>query len=211
MPPQSPGGPFLVTPGTTEHRQRTTSAVSITSLFRRSAGVTGSSTGGSKSAPRVHHGAVDQEMITAGKPPEVMRYLSEVLSEMGMDVEVEGDYKYRCSRPAKRRDRRDVSDAPVGGGSRVFLGVLGRRQPSPARAAPPPENDPGNSSSALSGEQTLRSDTVYGDASEDVGDEVRFSVELTRLDRLKDTHSVDVRRLKGNLKSYKFIYDTLRM
>lgn len=51
---------------------------------------------------------------------------------------------------------------------------------------------------------------VYGARSEDPGDEVRFSVELTRLDGLVDTYSLDIRRLKGNLRSYKFIYDMLR-
>jgi protein-serine/threonine kinase len=51
---------------------------------------------------------------------------------------------------------------------------------------------------------------IYGDRAVDQGDEVRFSVELTRIDRLDDTYSLDVRRLKGNLRSYKFLYDTLR-
>ena len=51
---------------------------------------------------------------------------------------------------------------------------------------------------------------VYGDVAQDAGDEVRFSVELTRIDRLKDTYSLDIRRLKGNLRSYKFLYDTIR-
>ncbi|KAG6335082.1 hypothetical protein ID866_4010 [Astraeus odoratus] len=51
---------------------------------------------------------------------------------------------------------------------------------------------------------------IYGDTSQDAGDEVRFSVELTRIDRLKDTYSLDIRRLKGNLRSYKFLYDTIR-
>lgn len=51
---------------------------------------------------------------------------------------------------------------------------------------------------------------VYGDRSIDMQDEVRFSVELTRIDRLEDTFSLDIRRLKGNLRSYKFLYDTLR-
>ena len=45
---------------------------------------------------------------------------------------------------------------------------------------------------------------------EDAVDEVRFSVELTRLDGLHDTFSLDVRRLKGNLRSYKVLYDALR-
>jgi len=53
-------------------------------------------------------------------------------------------------------------------------------------------------------------DPLYGDTAQDAGDEVRFSVELTRLDRLNDTLSLDIRRLKGNLRSYKFLYDTLR-
>lgn len=57
---------------------------------------------------------------------------------------------------------------------------------------------------------TVHQETVYGDVTQDAGDEVRFSVELTRLDRLNDTFSLDIRRLKGNLRSYKFLYDTLR-
>lgn len=47
-------------------------------------------------------------------------------------------------------------------------------------------------------------ETAYGDPSQDAGDEVRFSVELTRIDRLNDMFSLDIRRLKGNLRSYKF-------
>lgn len=51
---------------------------------------------------------------------------------------------------------------------------------------------------------------VYGDRSIDQGDEVRFSVELTRIEGLDGTFSLDIRRLKGNLRSYKFLYDTVR-
>lgn len=50
---------------------------------------------------------------------------------------------------------------------------------------------------------------VYGDPTQDQGDEVRFYVELTKLDGLKDTFSIDIRRLKGNLRSYKFLYDCI--
>ena len=57
---------------------------------------------------------------------------------------------------------------------------------------------------------TISLETIYGDPQQDAGDEVRFSVELTRLARLDDTYSLDIRRLKGNLRSYKFLYDTLR-
>ena len=51
---------------------------------------------------------------------------------------------------------------------------------------------------------------LYGDRSSDQGDEVRITVELTRIDGLDDTFSLDIRRIKGNLRSYKFIYDTIR-
>lgn len=51
---------------------------------------------------------------------------------------------------------------------------------------------------------------VYGDRLNDQGDEVRFYVELTRIEGLDGTFSLDIRRLKGHLRSYKFLYDTLR-
>ncbi|KAG5637448.1 hypothetical protein H0H81_004557 [Sphagnurus paluster] len=51
---------------------------------------------------------------------------------------------------------------------------------------------------------------IYGAREQDRGDEVRFSVELTRLDGLTDTYSLDIRRLRGNLRSYKYIYDEVR-
>ncbi|KAI0742490.1 Pkinase-domain-containing protein [Daedaleopsis nitida] len=66
---------------------------------------------------------------------------------------------------------------------------------------------PGSSSEVAS---PIGLETVYGDTQQDAGDEVKFSVELTRLDRLDDTYSLDIRRMKGNLRSYKFIYDNLR-
>ena len=64
--------------------------------------------------------------------------------------------------------------------------------------------------SVIVNEPLASADIVYGDPSQDAGDEVRFSVELTRIDRLNDTYSLDIRRLKGNLRSYKYLYDTLR-
>ncbi|KZT00366.1 Pkinase-domain-containing protein [Laetiporus sulphureus 93-53] len=61
-----------------------------------------------------------------------------------------------------------------------------------------------------SADSPIATESVYGDSQQDQGDEIRFSVELTRMDRLNDTYSLDIRRLKGNLRSYKFVYDTLR-
>ena len=107
---------------------------------------------------------------------------------------------------------------PSSGG--MLKGLLMRRQSSQVSnpGSPPVESEnssPGNNESNPSlttptSEQPSTVSTLYGDQSQDQGGEVRFSVELTRLDRLEDTYSLDIRRLKGNLKSYKFLYDSLR-
>lgn len=51
---------------------------------------------------------------------------------------------------------------------------------------------------------------IYGKRSEDKGGEVIFSVELTRMGGLPDMYHLDIRRLKGELKSYQFLYTKLR-
>jgi len=94
----------------------------------------------------------------------------------------------------------------------MLRGLLMRRQSSQVSS-----HSIGASGSAAFDEETsvvveepISSNATYGDPSQDAGDEVRFSVELTRIDRLNDTYSLDIRRLKGNLRSYKYLYDTVR-
>lgn len=43
----------------------------------------------------------------------------------------------------------------------------------------------------------------------DHGEEIRFSVELTRLRNLPGLLSVDVKRLRGDVWAYKLVHDTL--
>jgi len=88
-----------------------------------------------------------------------------------------------------------------------------RRQSSQsnhAHISSPPSIAFDDETSVIVNEPLPSADIAYGDSSQDAGDEVRFSVELTRIDRLNDTYSLDIRRLKGNLRSYKYLYDTLR-
>ena len=47
---------------------------------------------------------------------------------------------------------------------------------------------------------------LYGEESIDSGEEVRFSIELCRIRNLSGIYSVDIRRMKGNLWAYKFLY-----
>ncbi|TFK37561.1 hypothetical protein BDQ12DRAFT_724015 [Crucibulum laeve] len=117
-----------------------------------------------------HRGAIDSAMITTKPPSVAMKNVTEVLKGMGVNIEVESEFRYRCVREKKERlSSQDGSNA-----------VAPRQSP--------PSGNPAN----------------------DPGDEVVFSVELTRLARLNDTYSVDIRRLKGKLQSYKFLYDTIR-
>ena len=56
-----------------------------------------------KNILRVHHGAMDQTTITSGNPPEVMKHVLDVLLEMGLEVQEESQYKFRCIRLKKRK------------------------------------------------------------------------------------------------------------
>ncbi|KAG7447194.1 Pkinase-domain-containing protein [Guyanagaster necrorhizus] len=241
------------------HPQRTPSSATDASLMtpsfvtriRNSVTVGGGSGGGGSHSKnvagvlRIHHGAVDQDMVTTRSPPEVIKHMKEVLIGMGIEVQVESEYKYRCIR-AKRRKVPGASNviANVGAGpssgglaavtmmgSAASNGVDKRGLPVPSHASfsggmlrgllmrrqSSHVSQPGNMAVSFEEEPSVMVletgavlDPVYGDSTEDVGDEVRFSVELTRMDRLNDTYSLDIRRLKGNLRSYKFLYDTVR-
>lgn len=96
----------------------------------------------------------------------------------------------------------------------MLKGLLMRRQSSQVSGVAPSQasmdDDTGAMASSPVDSQLGTHEAIYGDTSQDAGDEVRFSIELTRIDRLKDTYSLDIRRLKGNLRSYKFLYDTIR-
>lgn len=109
------------------------------------------------------------------------------------------------------------SHGSFGGTGGMLRGLLMRRQSSQVSTHATPFTE-GLQSAASGSEQSVAAGTeggtgtepIYGDRTVDAWDEVRFSVELTRLDRLNDTYSLDIRRLKGNLRSYKYLYDTLR-
>lgn len=162
---------------------------------------------------RIHHGAVDQTMVTTGKPPVVMDRIKEVLQDMGIEVQLESEFKYRCVRAKRQKvDGAEVAAVTVIG-SAASNGVDKRGLPVPSSFHGTGGMLRGllmrrQSSQVSNGSQPSLEDPPA--ASSDLGDEVRFSVELTRIDRLEGTYSLDIRRLKGNLRSYKVLYDTIR-
>ena len=266
------------------HSQRSASSIleaatptSLVARFRNSVTVGGGSYSHhthDKTHPhgqlRIHHGAVDQTTITTRPPPEVMAHVKKVLEGMGVEIQLESEYKYRCIRAKRKKnvvgssitasvsssspatslaavtmvgsaasngvshfsmglfvlypnifflqiDKRGLpvpSPSAFSGTGGMLRGLLMRRQSSQVSNHGPSSSQPSlafdDETSVIVNEPLLIQDTAFGDPSQDAGDEVRFSVELTRLDRLNDTFSLDIRRLKGNLRSYKFLYDTLR-
>ncbi|KAF7759891.1 hypothetical protein Agabi119p4_11586 [Agaricus bisporus var. burnettii] len=129
----------------------------------------------------IHRGAIDRTTITTQPPKEVISKIKSVLDSIGINAQPESAFRYRCIRPSQANS-----------GSENSLNV----------------ND-------LHALNTLTTTTttspIYStDPSRDPAGEVRFSVELTRLAGLNDTYCLDIRRLKGNLRSYQFLYETIR-
>ena len=103
------------------HPQRTASnatdssfmSPSLVTRFRNSVTVGGgggahhASSNSAKAMPwssmRIHHGAVDQTTITTKPPPEVFQHVRQVLEGMGVEIQMESEYKYRCVRPKRRK------------------------------------------------------------------------------------------------------------
>lgn len=49
----------------------------------------------------IHRGAIDQETITTQAPPAVMSRVNAALMSMGVEIQVESEYRYRCIRPRR--------------------------------------------------------------------------------------------------------------
>lgn len=119
----------------------------------------------------------------------------------------------RSSRMSHRDSLTPSASTPGGGSLRSFL----RRGSYQAGAATSPRMSP----SAIPSSSTVASNLImqqqdenqppplYGDASVDGGQEIRFSVEVTRIKNLPGLYSLDIRRMKGNLWAYKFVYQAL--
>ncbi|SOV07836.1 related to Serine/threonine protein kinase [Ustilago sp. UG-2017a] len=110
----------------------------------------------------------------------------------------------RCSRMS-HRDSLTPSASTPGGGS--LRSLLRRGSYQPGVGLP-------TSSTVASNMVSLQQDEnqpppLYGDASVDGGQEIRFSVEVTRIKNLAGLYSLDIRRMKGNLWAYKFVYQAL--
>ena len=84
------------------------STPSLVKRFRNSVtvatGTPSSFGGGSKNgAMRIHQGTVAQPWVTTRPPAEVMKQVREVLEGMGLEIQVESEYKFKCIRAKKKK------------------------------------------------------------------------------------------------------------
>ncbi|KAF8890721.1 hypothetical protein BD779DRAFT_1516654 [Infundibulicybe gibba] len=148
----------------------------------------------------VHRGAIDHDGI-----------IMKSLQSMGVSIEIEGTYKCRCIRPSKDFGGLGAPEGSVGGAN---VSDAAGSEDTKAHT-----EGVLNSAEEADGPQGISPATfilptqpaLYGEnPTQDPCGEVVFTVELTRISGLKDTLSIDIRRLRGGLRSYGFVYDTLR-
>ena len=60
----------------------------------------------------IHRGAIDQTMITTQQPSKVMTRVSAVLHTMGVEIQEESTFKYRCIRAKKDQAAEDADASP---------------------------------------------------------------------------------------------------
>lgn len=165
-----------------------------------------------------HVGSVDPAALTTRHPDEVFAEILDVLHRMGIAVRrTRGELVVECLRPkrlnalerlfASRRQEQARQKWVKGGAPAPPLVSDVERGMHRLSVSGLPASHTAQSLDAFAAPSTA---PEYGSAaSSDGGHEVRFAVGITRIPRLQGLYSVDIRRLKGNAWSYKFVYDTL--
>jgi hypothetical protein len=163
---------------------------------------TTTTTNGATSDPklRTHHGAVDQEALTSRPPAQVFNEVKQTLKSLGLEFKRDGgEYKLKCVRPKRAIiEKRKLSQSSNNMHRPPFRNLL--RRASAQHGVTDQQEKPSNSTKPA---------TIYGDPNVDPGEEVRFSVELCKIKNLPGLYIVDMRRMRGNVWAYKFIYRTL--
>ncbi|KAI8097981.1 kinase-like domain-containing protein [Gilbertella persicaria] len=139
---------------------------------------------------RLHKGAVDQDALTSKAPNEVLQTIKESLSIMGIGMKRCHDFKVKCVRPARQHHgqyrSRKISAAPF----KLFF-------------------HPNATHSSNDRRTQAAGNVIYGEQGIDSGDEVQFTVELSKIENLPGLYVVDIRRTRGNIWAFKFLYHTL--
>ena len=164
-----------------------------------------------------HVGTVDPAALTTRHPDDVFAEILDVLHRMGIAVRrTRGELVVECLRPkrlnalerlfASRRQEQARQKWVKGGAPAPRVSDVERGVHRLSLSGLPASH----TAQSLDTFAVPSTAPEYGSAaSSDGGHEVRFAVGITRIPRLQGLYSVDIRRLKGNAWSYKFVYDTL--
>lgn len=144
---------------------------------------------------RLHRGAVDQDALTSRAPNEVLLTIKSSLTMMGIDMKRCHDYKIKCVRPARQHKQTQ------------------QQQPRPRNNKPAfklffPVNTK-TATAIAAAKNSHAQNVIYGEQGIDPGDEIQFSVELSKIENLPGLYVVDIKRTRGNIWAFKFLYHTL--
>ncbi|CAO3655846.1 unnamed protein product [Mucor fragilis] len=162
---------------------------------------------------RLHRGAVDQDALTSKAPNEVLHEIKECLSLMGIDMKKCHDFKIKCVRPARRRhaavpDKTSANaNTPAKGG-----GTRTRKSTTTIPFKLFFNSSSNSSSNHISPKTTATTSTthiIYGEQGIDNGEQVQFNVELSKIENLPGLYVVDIKRTRGNIWAFKYLYHTL--
>ncbi|PWN45792.1 Pkinase-domain-containing protein [Ceraceosorus guamensis] len=121
----------------------------------------------------------------------------------------QADYE-RSARPPLSPSGSIAGQSPASGPAGSIRSFLRRGSQQQSVTLASVANGEGSTSSDAAGASTAGPpQPLYGEASVDGGQEVRFSVEVTQIKNLAGLYSLDIRRMKGNLWAYKFLYHAL--
>lgn len=126
--------------------------------------------------------------------------MRQTLISMGIDVKDDGEYKVKCV----RRKRQTIAPAIDYKKRRMMMSQTTPKIRMLLRRTSNATNDE-VVAAAVAGSEG-ETNPVYGDPVMDPGEEVRFSVEVCKIKNLPGLYIVDVRRMRGNVWSYKFLY-----
>lgn len=144
---------------------------------------------------RFHHGAVDRSALTSQPPDQVMAEIKRTLVALGITHLSDGPFKLKCSRrKAKTPPEFELFPDP------------GRLSATSSREDSLLSTEAEEEVAMIQQEEEQQLSPIYGDPITDTGDEVRFLVEISRFRNLPGLYIVDIRRLRGSVWAYKFLY-----
>lgn len=171
-----------------------------------------------------HQGAIDRAALTSQSPTHVIKDIARILRILGIEArpETSNPYILRCCRRKARtliaaellKNNKDQEENDnVYDNDRLVINESAITSTSEVSLLAPSTKDAQSLSSRSSIDPSSNDarglEPIYGDASIDNGDEIRFAVEICRFKNLPGLYIVDMRRLKGSAWAYKFLYHKL--